>query len=126
METGGMKGRRKEMLREELHQCLQKQLGTSTIYSEYGMTELMSQAYLLPGSSFYLPHWMKVYVRKIDDPFLIDSIGKGVLNIIDLANIDSCAFLALQDLGEIYADGTFQVLGRVDNSDIRGCNLMYL
>lgn len=126
METGGMKGRRKEILREELHNMLKKKMGVNRVYSEYGMTELLSQAYLLEDGKFYTPDWMNITVREIDDPFLIKDSGRGVINVIDLANTDSCAFLALRDLGQIEDDGSFQVLGRVDNSDVRGCNLMYI
>lgn len=126
METGGMKGRRKELIREELHSELKNGFGSKIIYSEYGMTELLSQAYLLEDGLFHSPDWMKVFAREIDDPFSIKQNGRGVANVVDLANVESCAFLALQDLVQINDDTTFQVLGRVDNSDVRGCNLMYI
>lgn len=125
METGGMKGRRKEMIREELHEILKKGFGVQEIHSEYGMTELLSQAYSQGDQKFKCPPWMRVSCRDVNDPL---STGKrrGGLNIIDLANIYSCSFIATQDLGETYADGTFKVLGRFDSSDIRGCNLMVI
>lgn len=125
METGGMKGRRQEMIREDVHHILKSQWNLDTIHSEYGMTELMSQAYSKCDGIFHCPPWMKVIVRDIYDPFQIEKTGKGVLNIIDLANIHSCCFIATDDLGEVYTDGSFKVIGRLDNSDIRGCNLMY-
>lgn len=125
METGGMKGRRKELVREELHACLQKGFGVKTIHSEYGMTELLSQAYSKGNGVFNCPPWMKVSARDINDPLSPAAAGKiGRLNIIDLANQESCAFIATDDLGRVYPDGSFEVLGRLDASDIRGCNLM--
>ncbi len=125
METGGMKGRRKELVREELHQLLQKGFNTETIHSEYGMTELLSQAYAMQHGHFKTPAWMKVLTRKQDDPFSYCQPGEsGALNIIDLANIHSCAFIQTDDLGRINKDGSFQVLGRFDASEVRGCNLM--
>lgn len=125
METGGMKGRRKEMIREELHQALTKGFGVSSIHSEYGMTELLSQAYSLGDGIFECPNWMRVLARDTEDPLSYVTSGKnGGLNVIDLANINSCSFIATQDLGRVYSDGSFEVLGRFDNSDIRGCNLM--
>ncbi|MBQ4819729.1 acyl transferase [Aquimarina sp. MMG016] len=127
METGGMKGRRKEMIREELHQILKSGFDVSQIHSEYGMTELLSQAYSKGNGIFYCPPWMKVSVRDTEDPLSSLSIQKtGGINIIDLANINSCAFIATQDLGKVYEDGSFEILGRFDHSDIRGCNLMAL
>lgn len=127
METGGMKGRRKELVREELHQQLRKGLGVQTIHSEYGMTELLSQAYSQGDGIFHCPPWMKVYSRDPEDPFCRQEYGRnGGLNITDLANQDSCAFIATQDLGRVYANGSFEVLGRFDHADIRGCNLMVL
>lgn len=127
METGGMKGRRKELIREDLHQKLKKGFGVAIIHSEYGMTELLSQAYSKGNSVFKTPPWMKVLTRDIEDAFTINSHGKtGGINIIDLANLNSCAFISSQDLGRVYADGSFEVIGRFDNSDIRGCNLMSL
>lgn len=125
METGGMKGRRKEMVRGELHESLQKAFGLETIHSEYGMTELLSQAYSSGNGLFHTPPWMKVLVRDPNDPFSMVQAGKtGGLNIIDLANLYSCSFLATGDLGRVYPDDTFEILGRFDHSDIRGCNLM--
>ena len=127
METGGMKGRRKEIIREELHQYLKTGFGVDVIHSEYGMTELLSQAYSLGNSRFKNPPWMQVLTRDTEDALTIQNQGKtGGINIIDLANIDSCAFIATQDLGRVYNDNTFEILGRFDNSDIRGCNLMAL
>jgi phenylacetate-coenzyme A ligase PaaK-like adenylate-forming protein len=127
METGGMKGKRKEMIREELHQILTNGFGVSAIHSEYGMTELLSQAYSLGDGIFECPNWMQVLIRDTEDAVSYIPNGKtGGINIIDLANINSCSFIATQDLGKKYSDGTFEVLGRFDNSDIRGCNLMVL
>ncbi len=125
METGGMKGRRKEMIREELHETLCGGFGVKAIHSEYGMTELLSQAYSKGEGIFNCPPWMKIITRDTNDPMSILGTNKtGGINIIDLANINSCSFLATQDLGKIYDDGSFEVLGRFDNSDIRGCNLL--
>lgn len=125
METGGMKGKRKEMIREELHVLLTKGFGVDKIHSEYGMTELLSQAYSLGDGVFECPPWMDVLIRETDDPFTLVSTGKtGGINVIDLANFNSCSFIATQDLGNKYENFTFEVLGRFDNSDIRGCNLM--
>ena len=125
METGGMKGKRKEMLKDELHQTLSNAYGVDLIHSEYGMTELLSQAYSKGNGRFSTPHWMRVFSRDIEDPFSLTNNGKtGGLNIIDLANINSCAFIATQDLGRVYTDQTFEVLGRFEQSDIRGCNLL--
>lgn len=125
METGGMKGRRKEMIREELHQTLCNGFGVSSIHSEYGMTELLSQAYSNGNGIFNCPQWMKIITRDINDPMtLLDNDKTGGINVIDLANINSCSFIATQDLGKVYKDGSFEVLGRFDNSDIRGCNLL--
>jgi phenylacetate-coenzyme A ligase PaaK-like adenylate-forming protein len=125
METGGMKGKRKEMIREELHQQLCAGFGVSSIHSEYGMTELLSQAYSLGEGIFECPSWMQILIRDTEDALSYVAEGKtGGINVIDLANRNSCAFIATQDLGKKYANGTFEVLGRFDNSDIRGCNLM--
>ena len=125
METGGMKGKRKEMVREELHATLCKGLGVNKIHSEYGMTELLSQAYSKGDGIFNCPSWMKILIRDTNDPFTILETKKtGGINVIDLANINSCSFIATQDLGKIYPDNSFEVLGRFDNSDIRGCNLL--
>lgn len=125
METGGMKGKRKEMVREELHAILQVGFGVPAIHSEYGMTELLSQAYSAGNGIFNCPPWMKIRLRDTNDPLSSPERGKsGGINVIDLANINSCAFIATQDLGRIYEDQSFEVLGRFDNSDIRGCNLL--
>lgn len=125
METGGMKGRRKEMIREELHDVLCAGFGVSKIHSEYGMTELLSQAYSLGDGIFECPPWMDVLIRDTEDALsYVDSGKTGGINVIDLANINSCSFIATQDLGKKYANQSFEVLGRFDNSDIRGCNLM--
>ena len=125
METGGMKGKRKEMIREELHETLCKGFGVSAIHSEYGMTELLSQAYSKGNGIFNTPPWMRIITRDTNDPIsLITCCKTGGVNIIDLANINSCSFIATQDLGKVYADGSFEILGRFDNTDIRGCNLL--
>jgi len=125
METGGMKGRRKEMIREELHSQLYSGFGVKTIHSEYGMTELLSQAYSKGNGIFNCPPWMKIVIRDTNDPFTIVNSGRaGGVSVIDLANFNSCSFIATQDLGKVYADNSFEVLGRFDNSDIRGCNLL--
>ena len=127
METGGMKGRRKEMIREELHEILTKGFGVKSIHSEYGMTELLSQAYSLGNGIFECPSWMQIHIRDTEDALTSIPNGKtGGINVIDLANINSCSFIATQDLGKKYDNGSFEVLGRFDNSDIRGCNLMVL
>jgi phenylacetate-coenzyme A ligase PaaK-like adenylate-forming protein len=127
METGGMKGRRKELVREELHQILQNGFGVSEIHSEYGMTELLSQGYSNGNGVFNTPPWMKILTRDTEDALTIQQIGKtGGINVIDLANYNSCSFIATQDLGKVHKNGTFEVIGRFDNSDIRGCNLMVL
>ena len=125
METGGMKGRRKEIIRAELYEILQERLQAKAIHSEYGMTELLSQAYAIENGQFYCPKHMKVFVRDLNDPFELIATNKtGVINVIDLANINSCSFIATQDAGKLFNDGSFEVLGRVDHSDIRGCNLL--
>ena len=125
METGGMKGRGKELIREELHDILKKGFGTETIHSEYGMTELLSQAYSRGNGIFKTPPWMNIFIRDTEDPLTLLETGKtGGINVIDLANINSCSFIATQDLGKKHRDGSFEILGRFDNSDIRGCNLM--
>jgi hypothetical protein len=124
METGGMKGRRREMTREEVHSLLTTAFETQVIHSEYGMTELLSQAYSSGNGIFNCPPWMKVLVRQDDDPLDVRVNGSGVINIIDLANLYSCAFIATDDVGIVQPDGSFEVLGRVDTSDIRGCNLL--
>ena len=125
METGGMKGRKKELTRPQLHECIQKGLGINEVHSEYGMTELLSQAYSKGRGVFYCPPWMKIIIRDIYDPFcLLPHKKSGGINIIDLANVYSCSFIETQDLGKTHPDGSFEVLGRFDNSDIRGCNLL--
>ena len=127
METGGMKGRRKELVREELHGILKSAFGVERIHSEYGMTELLSQAYSKGNGRFETPPWMRVLIRDTEDPLTYQSVGKtGGINVIDLANRDSCAFIATQDLGKMHSDGSFEILGRFDHSDVRGCNLMVL
>ena len=124
LETGGMKGRKEELTRNELHQLLREHLGTSTIHSEYGMTELLSQAYAIKEGVFKCPPWMKVMVAEEEDPTAIKEIGRGVLHIIDLTNIYSCSFIATEDIGEVFEDGSFTVLGRLDASARRGCSLL--
>jgi len=125
METGGMKGRRKELVRSELHQILKTGLGVSTIHSEYGMTELLSQAYSQGEGLFGCPPWMKILIRDPEDPLTLMGHSKnGGINVIDLANVYSCSFVATQDLGKTYPDERFEVLGRFDHADIRGCNLL--
>ena len=127
METGGMKGRKKEMIREELHQKLCEGLGVQQIHSEYGMTELLSQAYAKENGLFECPPWMKVLIRDPQDPLSILPMNKsGGINVIDLANIYSCSFLATEDLGRVHKNEKFEVLGRFDNAAIRGCNLLML
>lgn len=125
METGGMKGKRKEMVREELHETLCTGFGVKNIHSEYGMTELLSQGYSYGKGIFNCPPWMKILLRDTSDPLsLIEGRQSGGINVIDLANFNSCSFIATQDLGKTYSDGSFEVLGRFDNADIRGCNLL--
>lgn len=126
IETGGMKGRREELTREQVHKKLRRSFGSHTaIHSEYGMTELLSQAYSDNAGIFTCPPWMKVFLRDPTDPLLtLASGGRGALNIIDLANVDSCAFLAVSDLGEVHSDGRFTVTGRFDQAEVRGCSLM--
>jgi len=152
METGGMKGRRKEMIRAEVHEALKDAFAVPVIHSEYGMTELLSQAYSKGGGLFHCPPWMKIVVRDEEDPFVIKQEGVGTINVIDLANIHTCSFIATDDAGKLYADacpparagtdgddprlndsvgqavgrGSFEVLGRVDGSDLRGCSLMVI
>ena len=125
METGGMKGKRKEMIREELHTVLKLGFGVDAIHSEYGMTELLSQGYSNGHGVFSCPSWMNIMIRDTEDPFSFLSNGKtGGINVIDLANQNSCSFIATQDLGKVFDNGSFEILGRFDNSDIRGCNLL--
>lgn len=126
METGGMKGKRKELTREELHSTLKKAFNVEHIHSEYGMTELLSQAYSKGEGIFECPAWMRILIRETSDPLSWAAEGKtGGVNIIDLANLYSCSFISTSDLGKTYADGSFEVLGRFDYSDTRGCNLLY-
>ena len=125
METGGMKGQRKELLREEMHEILQKSFDVDVIHSEYGMSEIISQAYSDGHGVFRSPPWMRILIRDVNDPLSLVNPGRtGGINIIDLANIYSSPFTATQDLGRLYDDGTFEILGRFDHSDLRGCNLM--
>ena len=124
METGGMKGRKEEITRPELHRLLTRGFGTQTIHSEYGMTELLSQGYSSGGGIFETAPWMRVLVRSEDDPLEVDEVGAGAINIIDLANIHSCSFIATDDLGCSFADGSFEIMGRMGNSDLRGCSLL--
>jgi len=127
METGGMKGRRKEIIRNELHEILCAGFGVSKIYSEYGMTELLSQGYSSGDGVFDCPPWMKILARDTEDALTMVGANKtGGLNVIDLANYNSCSFIATQDLGKVDNNGRFEVLGRFDHSDIRGCNLMIM
>ncbi|MCA8829627.1 long-chain-fatty-acid--protein ligase [Hymenobacter pini] len=125
LETGGMKGRRREMIREELHQELQQAFGPAGIHSEYGMTELLGQAYSFGDGRFHAPPQLRVLLRDPSDPFSVsENRAAGALNVIDLANVDSCAFIETKDLARMHPDGSFEVLGRLDNSDVRGCNQM--
>jgi hypothetical protein len=124
METGGMKGRREEWTRLQVHDFLTAQLGVATIHSEYGMTELLSQAYSKGNGIFYCPPWMKVLLRAEDDPLQLSGSTSGIINVVDLANIHSCSFIATDDAGKTHQDGGFEVTGRTDNSDLRGCSLM--
>lgn len=127
METGGMKGRREELTREALHAILKEKLNVKTVHSEYGMTELLSQAYAQKNGAFEAPDWMRILIRDINDPYSLDNqFTTGGVNIIDLANIQSCAFIETQDLGRKINETQFEILGRFDNSDIRGCNLLTL
>jgi hypothetical protein len=125
METGGMKGRRKELVREELHERIRQMAGVNEVHSEYGMTELLSQAYSKSQGRFKTPPWMKILIRELHDPLgpFVDGMT-GQVHIIDLANVHSCAFLSTQDLGKRHPDGSIEILGRMDESDLRGCNLL--
>jgi hypothetical protein len=125
METGGMKGRRKEITRAEVHELLQSSWGIKAIHSEYGMSELLSQAYSYGNGIFNCPPWMKIILRDEDDPLTISHSKQGLINVIDFANLYSCSFIATDDIGKLYPDGSFEVNGRMDSSDIRGCSLMY-
>ncbi|HNR72709.1 MAG: acyl-CoA synthetase [Bacteroidetes bacterium OLB12] len=124
METGGMKGRRQEITRQELHAFLNQKFNTKVIHSEYGMTELMSQAYSQGFGYYRCPPWMKVIIREINDPFTYLSGKVGGINVVDLANFSTCAFIETQDLGKLIEKEQFEILGRIDNSDVRGCNLL--
>jgi hypothetical protein len=130
IETGGMKGRKKELIRDEVHQKLKQSFQGGAIHSEYGMTELMSQAYAKTEGKFICPSWMAISIREEDDPVNIvipnQATATGAINVIDLANIYSCSFIATEDVGRLYPNGSFEVLGRLDNSDIRGCSLLML
>jgi hypothetical protein len=126
MDTGGMKGRRQELTRMELHNILKNAFDIAAIHSEYGMTELLSQAYSKADGRYNCPPWMRVMVRDEDDPLLLRTVGAGILCIADLANLYSCSFIETEDVGKVYEDGSFEVLGRLDNSDIRGCSLLIL
>lgn len=126
METGGMKGRREELTREEVHDRLKRAFGREEIHSEYGMTELLSQAYSKGGGRYVCPPWMRVLVRDERDPLLVSATGEGVLQVVDLANQYSCSFIATEDVGCVYADGSFEVWGRQDHADLRGCSLLAL
>jgi hypothetical protein len=125
METGGMKGRGRELVRTDVHQQLKQRFNLQSVHSEYGMTELMSQAYSQGDGLFRCPPWMRVTLRDLNDPFSPPVSGRpGIIRVADLANFDTCAFIETADLGQIHADGSFEVLGRADNSDVRGCNLL--
>jgi hypothetical protein len=125
LETGGMKGRRKEITRKALHDHISKQFTEACVHSEYGMTELFSQAYLTDESNFITPPWMQVHLTQLDDPFSRAGLNKtGIINVIDLANVESCSFIATADIGKMHKDGSFEVLGRYDYSEQRGCNLL--
>jgi len=125
METGGMKGKRKELVREALHEQLKQAFGVPHVYSEYGMTELLSQAYSKGEGIFGTPPWMKIFIRDVNDPLSLVAQGKsGGINVVDLANLYSCSFIATQDLGKKISSDEFEILGRFDNSDVRGCNLL--
>ena len=125
IETGGMKGRRKEMIKKELHETLKKRTGLKKIHSEYGMTEMLSQAYSKRDGIFSCPNWMRVFIRDINDPnFLYSNNRSGGINIIDLANFNSCSFIATEDMGSLHENGNFEIMGRIDHSDTRGCNLL--
>lgn len=126
METGGMKGRKEEMIRQEVHEVLKKKFEVTTIHSEYGMTELLSQAYSKGEGIFYCPPWMKMMIRDEEDPLSVKKTGAGAVNIIDLANIYSCSFIATDDAGKVNNNGSFEILGRMDGSDLRGCSLMVI
>lgn len=125
IETGGMKGRKEEITKQAVYEILGRYIPAEKIYSEYGMTELLSQAYAKTDGIYRSSPWMKVLIRDIADPFQIKSTGTGLINIIDLANINSCSFIGTDDIGQIQKDGGFEILGRLDQSDLRGCSLLY-
>lgn len=125
LETGGMKGRRKELVRADLHERLKKGLGVKKIYSEYGMCEMLSQAYCFEKEEFETVPWLRFGLRELNDPFSSFETGSGVIRVFDLANMDSCCFIETQDIGQRDRGGKLQIIGRLDNSDIRGCNLLY-
>lgn len=124
IETGGMKGRSKELIRHELHDILKKGFGVPQIYSEYGMTELLSQSYSISENKFQSPPWMRILVREIYDPLSVNELGKGLINIIDLSNIETCSFIATDDVGVAYESNHFEIQGRIDSAEIRGCSLL--
>ena len=125
METGGMKGRRKELPKEELHRVLCNAFNVSALHSEYGMAELTSQAYSRGGNRFFAPPWLRIITRDLNDPFRLLPAGhRGGINSIDLANVYSCAFIQTEDAGRVFDDGSFEIAGRIDKSEIRGCNLL--
>jgi len=126
METGGMKGRRKEITRQELHERLIEKFGVASIHGEYGMTELLSQAYSKKDGIFFPVPWMRLLVRLDDDPLSISERGEGVVNVIDFANLNSVSFIATEDMGRISADGSFEIAGRLDHADLRGCSLLFV
>lgn len=127
IETGGMKGRRKEITRHELHEILKNAFGVSAVGGEYGMTELLSQAYSLADGRYLCPPQMRITIREINDPFSAPLLNRhGAVNVCDLSNLQSCAFIATSDLGKVYDDGSFEILGRIDYSDTRGCNLLVI
>lgn len=130
METGGMKGKRKEITRKEVHQYIIEKLGVSAVHSEYGMTELLSQAYSFGNGIFHCPPWMKIMIRDVNDPLTLifpdDKPASGLINVVDLANIYSCSFIATEDIGRLQKNGDFEVLGRSDTSLVRGCNLLVM
>ena len=125
METGGMKGKRKESTKEDLHANLKRGFSLESIHSEYGMTELSSQAYSKNDGIFYPSSTMRIFISEINDPLTTHPVGRGILNIVDLANIHSCCFIQTEDVGEVFEDGSFKIYGRLDNSQLRGCNLLY-
>lgn len=124
IETGGMKGRREELTRKDVHAILKERFSLPQIYSEYGMTELLSQAYSLENGIYFSPNWMRILTRELNDPLEINTTGRGAINIIDLANIYSCSFIATDDYGEVFEDHSFEINGRIEQSEIRGCSLM--